>query len=403
MGSRVYLGAVDIVSVAAEEPPVYRVGSPKLLDRVRTTMRTRHMSSRTEEAYVFWIRRYIVFHGRRHPATLGAEEVTRFLSNLAETRRVSASTQNQALSALLFLYRHVLGVDLPWLEGLVHAKRPAHVPVVLSREEVAAVLSRLSGAGWLMIVLLYGAGLRLLECLQLRVKDVDFARGEVVVRRGKGGRDRRTVLPAAVRRPLAAHLQQVRGQHETDLARGAGWVELPHALDRKYPNAGKEWGWQWVFPATRTYRHPETGQCRRHHFHESALQRVVRAAVIRAGIAKPAGCHTFRHSFATHLLESGYDIRTVQELLGHRDVRTTMVYTHVLNRGGLGVVSPVDAVIGEPGTLGPRELGRVVSRPIVRHEWLTNTEYRRKNEDIAGFEDTGAIRNRPRGSRGERD
>jgi integrase len=226
MGALAYLGAVDVVPVAAEEPPVYHPGSPRLLDRVRTAMRTRHMSGRTEEAYVSWIRRYILFHGKRHPATLGAKEVTRFLSSLAETRRVSASTQNQALSALLFLYRNVLGVDLPWLEGLVHANRPTHIPVVLSREEVAAVLSRLSGPGWLMVALLYGAGLRLLECLQLRVKDVDFARGEIVVRRGKGGRERRTVLPAAVRPPLAAHLQHVRGQHKADLAHGAGWVEV---------------------------------------------------------------------------------------------------------------------------------------------------------------------------------
>jgi integron integrase len=350
-------GALEVGWVAAEEPPAYRSGSPKLLDRVRTALRTRHMSGRTEEAYIFWIRRYIVFHGRRHPATLGAEEVTQFLSNLAEAHRVSASTQNQALSALLFLYRHVLGVELPWLDGLVRAKRPAHIPVVLSREEVAAVLSRLVGAGWLMVALLYGAGLRLLECLELRVKDVDFARGEIVVRRGKGGRDRRTVFPAAVRSPLAAHLQEVRQQHEADLARGAGWVELPHALDRKYLNARREWGWQWVFPATRTYRDAESGQRRRHHFHESALQRVVRVAVIRAGIAKPAGCHTFRHSFATHLLESGYDIRTVQELLGHRDVRTTMIYTHVLNRGGLCVVSPIDAVVGARGLPPPGPTG----------------------------------------------
>jgi len=263
------VASFDTAGVVSEGATAYGPGSPKLLDRIRSAMRARHMSRRTEEAYVFWIRRYVRFHGRRHPATLGAEDVTRFFSNLAEMHRVSASTQNQALSALLFLYRRVLGVDLPWLEGLVRAKRPAHVPVVLSREEVAAVLSRLSGVGWLMAALLYGAGLRLLECLELRVKDVDFARGEIVVRRGKGGRDRRTVLPAAIRRPLATHREAVRAQHEDDVARGAGWVELPHALDRKYPNAGREWAWQWVFPATRTYRHPETGQRRRHHFHRA--------------------------------------------------------------------------------------------------------------------------------------
>ncbi len=295
--------------------------------------------------------------------------MTRFLSHLAEDRRVSASTQNQALSALLFLYRHVLGVELPWLDGLVRARRPAHVPVVLGREEMAAVLSRLSSPAWLMAALLCGAGLLLLECLQLRVKDVDFDRGEIVVRRGKGGRDRRTVLPAVVRRPLAAHLERVRAQHEADLARGAGWVELPDALGHKYPTAGREWGWQWVFPATRTYAHRETGQRRQHHFYESALQRLVRQAVIRAGIAKPPRCHTFRHSFATHLLESGSDIRTVQGLLGHRDVRTTMIYTHVLNRGGLGVVSPVDMVLGpgaSGGRLGLAQIGGATSSSITR-------------------------------------
>jgi len=245
MGALAYRDVEDSASMVAETPPAYAPGSPRLLDRVRTAMRTRHMSRRTEQAYVFWVRRYILFHDKRHPGALGVEEVSRFLSHLSEERRVSASTQNQALSALLFLYRRVLGVDLPWVEGLVHARRPAHVPVVLSREEVAVVLPRLSRPAWLMAALLYGAGLRLLECFQLRVKDVDFDRGEIVVRRGKGGRDRRTVLPAVVRRPLAVHLDQVRAQHEADLARGAGWVELPDALGRKYPNAGREWSWQW--------------------------------------------------------------------------------------------------------------------------------------------------------------
>jgi integron integrase len=299
----------------------------------------------------------------------------------------------------------VLGVDLPWLDGLVRAKRPMHVPVVLSRGEVAAILSRLTGSGWLMAVLLYGAGLRLLECLRLRVKDVDFARGEIIVRQGKGGRDRRTMLPAAVRAPLAAHLERVRRQHEADRARGAGWVELPRALGRKYPNAGREWAWQWVFPATRGYQHRETGQRRRHHFHESALQRVVREAVIRSGIAKPAGCHTFRHSFATHLLESGYDIRTVQELLGHRDVRTTMIYTHVLNRGGLGVVSPVDVVLGPQGVAGPQlpGIGRMESRPNAQGDSLSESEVRRENEELRSLGGDGAMRVGPRDPRGRRD
>ena len=318
---------------------------------------------------------------------------------------MSASTQNQALSALLFLYRHVLGVELPWLDGLVRAKRPAHVPVVLSREEVGAVLARLSGASWLMVALLYGAGLRLLECLQLRVKDVDFARGEIVIRRAKNGRDRRTMLPVVIRGPLAAHLQGVRRQHDADLARGAGCVELPHALGRKYPSAVKEWGWQWVFPATRTYRHAATGQHRRHHFHESALQRIVRDARIQAGIAKPAGCHTFCHSFATHLLESGYDIRTVQELLGHRDVRTTMVYTHVLNRGGLGVVSPVDTIERPVVPVTPRLLGigREASRPIAREELSMKTDDRRKNASLPAPVGATGMRIRPRRLDGERD
>jgi integron integrase len=330
----------------AEGPPVPRRSGARLLDRVREAIRTRHLSPRTEEAYVFWIRRYIVFHGRRHPSELGAPEVTRFLSNLATAGRVSASTQNQALSALLFLYRWVLNVNLPWLDGLVRAKRPARVPVVLSREEVGAVLTHLDSARWLMAALLYGAGLRLLECLHLRVKDVDLARGEILVRAGKGNRDRRTMLPQTIRRHLAAQLTEVRDLHERDLARGAAFVALPHALARKYPNASRELGWQWVFPAARIHRDSETGELRRHHYHESALQRAVKQAVAQAGIIKPGGCHTFRHSFATHLLEDGYDIRTVQELLGHRDVRTTMIYTHVLNRGGRGVVSPVDRLAG---------------------------------------------------------
>uniref|UniRef100_A0A832MKA3 Integron integrase n=1 Tax=Eiseniibacteriota bacterium TaxID=2212470 RepID=A0A832MKA3_UNCEI len=316
--------------------------APRLLDRVRAALRVRHYSRRTEEAYVGWIRRFVLFHARRHPAEMGEREITAFLSDLAVTRRVSASTQNQALSALLFLYQHVLGRELEWLDGVVRAKAPGRLPVVLTRDEVRAVLDRLEGTPRLVAMLLYGSGLRLLEGLTLRVKDLDLSRGEITVREAKGGRDRRTMLPRGATPALERHLERVRALHASDLVRGAGWVEMPQALDRKYPNAGREWAWQWVFPATRPYLHPATRQVRRHHLHETVLQRAVRTAVLAAGLTKRATCHTFRHSFATHLLEDGYDIRTVQELLGHKDVRTTMIYTHVLNRGGRGVVSPAD-------------------------------------------------------------
>jgi len=291
---------------------------------------------------VAWIRRYIVFHGKRHPAEMGAVEVTQFLSSLAQQDHVAASTQNQALSALLFLYRQVLQFEMPWLDNVVRAKRSERLPVVLTREEVRAVIRELQGPPRLMAILLYGAGLRLLECARLRVKDVDFATNQIIVRAGKGDRDRVTMLPAVVKPDLVRHVEMVRRQHEADLRHGAGWVELPWALARKYPNAGREWAWQWVFPATRIYVDRETGQRRRHHLHESVLLRAVKEAVRRAGIAKRATCHTFRHSFATHLLEDNHDIRTVEELLGHRDVSTTMIYTHVLNRGPGGVRSPAD-------------------------------------------------------------
>jgi len=314
----------------------------KLIDVVRDALRARHYSRRTEKAYIGWIRRYILFHGKRHPRELGAAEVTRFLTALAVDAKVSGSTQNQALAALLFLYREVVRVELPWLDELVRARRPRRLPVVLSRDEVCAVIAQLAGTPKLMACLLYGAGLRLLECARLRVKDIDFEASHIVVRAGKGDKDRITVLPRIVREPLRRHLERVRRLHERDVASGAGWVELPGSLGRKYPNAAREWAWQWVFPATRLYRDHETGQHRRHHLHETVLQRAVRNAVRAAGITKPAGCHTFRHSFATHLLENGYDIRTVQELLGHRDVTTTMIYTHVLNRGPGAVRSPAD-------------------------------------------------------------
>ena len=338
----VLAGGALTATLAVRETGPADLPKPRLLDRVREAIRIRHYSRRTEKAYVHWIKRYIFFHGKRHPAEMGAAEVTAFLTSLAVHSKVAASTQNQALSALLFLYREVLGVELPWLDDVVRAKRPQHLPVVLTRDEVRAVLQRLDGVPRLMAILLYGAGLRLLECCRLRAKDVDFAVNQITIRDGKGHRDRPTMLPAAVKAELVAHLERVREQHQADLRRGAGWVELPGALMRKYPNAGRDWGWQWVFPATRFYVDRVTGQRRRHHLHESVLQRAVNDAVRGAGIAKPATCHTFRYSFATHLLEESHDIRTVQELLGHQDVSTTMIYTHVLNRGPAGVRSPAD-------------------------------------------------------------
>ena len=315
---------------------------PKLLDQVRDLLRARHYSIRTERAYVGWIRRFIVFHGKRHPETMGELEIGAYLSSLASEGKVSASTQNQALAALLFLYRQVLGRELQWLGNLVHAKRPKHVPVVLRRDEARDLLGRLDGTPWLVCALLYGAGLRLLEALRLRVKDLDLDRREIIVRRGKGGKDRHTVLPAVLVDRLRYHLMTVKALHDRDLGRGAGAVVLPGALVRKYPDAPRDWIWQWVFPATRTYTDPLSQEVRRHHLHESVIQHAVRRAAKAASIAKPVTPHTLRHSFATHLLEDGYDIRTIQELLGHRDVSTTMIYTHVLNRGAGGVRSPLD-------------------------------------------------------------
>jgi integron integrase len=315
---------------------------PRLLDRVRAAIRARHYSRRTEDAYVAWVRRFVLFHGKRHPAEMAAPEVTRFLTSLAVSGKVASSTQNQALSALLFLYRDVLQHELPWLDGIVRARRPERLPVVLTPAEVSAMLQRLEGPPRLMAYLMYGGGLRLLECCRLRVQDIDLGANQIVVRAGKGDKDRVTMLPARVKPDLARHLEARQAQHQRDLRLGAGWVELPTALERKYPNAGRDWRWQWVFPATRTYVEPLTRQRRRHHLHESVVQRAVKEAVQRAGISKRAGPHTLRHSFATHLLENGHDIRTVQELLGHRDVSTTMIYTHVLNRGPATVRSPAD-------------------------------------------------------------
>jgi integron integrase len=333
--------------------PVLQVNPPSLLDRVHQAIRARHYSYKTEEAYVGWIRRFILFHNKRRPSGMGEAEIGQFLSSLARGAHVSASTQNQALNALLFLYKEVLEKKIGLIKGVVRAKKPKRLPVVLTKEEVKRVLSGLRDAPWLMAMLLYGAGLRVMECCRLRVKDVDFARNQIVVRSGKGDKDRYTMLPAAVKQPLWRHLQVVKQRHEDDLRTGLGRVALPNALERKYPNAGKEWAWQWVFPASSHYTDRTTGEKRRHHLHESVIQRAVKQAVVKTGISKPASCHSFRHSFATHLLEDGYDIRTVQELLGHRDVSTTMIYTHVLNRGGRGVRSPADELGMNPGYLQP--------------------------------------------------
>lgn len=335
------MATVVPISEAVPIPP----GQPRLLDRVRTAIRTRHYSLRTEEAYVGWIRRYVVFHNKRHPLEMGEREINAFLSHLAVKGRVSASTQNQALCALLFLYRWVLEEPFPTLENVVRAKRPKRLPSVMTRDEVRRVLSKLSGMHRIAATLLYGSGLRLLECLRLRVKDVEFSLNRITVRDAKAHKDRYVPLPVTVRAPLASWLSRVEQLHRRDLAEGFGGVYLPEALSRKYPSADRGWAWQWVFPADSRSRDPRTGIERRHHLHETAVQRAVQQAVHDAGIKKPASCHTFRHSFATHLIEDGYDIRTIQELLGHSDVKTTMIYTHVLNRsGGRGVRSPADAL-----------------------------------------------------------
>jgi integron integrase len=319
-------------------------GKYSLIGLVRQRMRLRRLSPRTEKAYVAWIKRFARFHGLRHPRLLGEKEVTEFLTHLAVKERVSASTQGQALAALLFLYRHVIRDPLPWLNDVVRARRPARLPSVLTRDEVRFVLAEMRGVARLVALLLYGAGLRLTEALSLRVKDLDLERAVLTVRGGKGDRDRVSVLPRSAVAPLTAHLAAVRRRHEWDVRAGAGSVVLPDALARKLPAASRAWEWQWVFPATRLYVDRETSERRRHHLDASVMQRAVGDAARRAKLPKRVTCHTFRHSFATHLLEDGYDIRTIQELLGHRDVRTTMVYTHVLNRGGRTVNSPADVL-----------------------------------------------------------
>ena len=317
---------------------------PRLLDRVRQAVRTLHYSPRTEKAYIYWIRRFIFHNGVRHPDQMGAEEVGAFLSHLAVKEHVGASTQNQALNALVFLYGRVLGRDLGTLDAVARAKRPHRLPVVLTRDEIRAVFAHLEGTPLLVCRLLYGAGLRLLEALTLRVKDVDFQRNEITVRDGKGAKDRITPLPTSVKSELQDHLEQVQRLHEEDLSQGLGRVPLPGALLRKYPSADRQWIWQYIFPASSHYFDNSTGLRHRHHLHETVVQKAMGLAVRQGNLRKRATPHTLRHSFATHLIEDGYDIRTVQELLGHKDVQTTMIYTHVLNRGGRGVRSPADSL-----------------------------------------------------------
>lgn len=320
---------------------------PRLLDQVRHAVRLRHYSFATEKAYVQWIRRFILANGKRHPRDLGASDVEKFLTDLAIRANVSPSTQNQALSAILFLYKRVLGVDLEWLQNVVRAKRDRKIPVVFTQKEARQVIAHLAGRYWLMGSLMYGAGLRVMETLRLRVKDIDTNYREIVIHDGKGRKDRRTLLPDCITERLDEHLVRVRGLYQGDIDAGNAGVSLPYALARKYPRAGNEWGWQYIFPSTGLSNSPYSGRLERHHADEKGIQRAVHVAVRSAGIKKPASCHTFRHSFATHLLESGYDIRTVQELLGHSDVKTTMIYTHVLNKGGRAVKSPMDRQVDD--------------------------------------------------------
>jgi integron integrase len=338
------------VAAVSERPGLFAVA--------RERMRTRHYSLRTEKAYLQWLRRYVEFHERKHPRELGAPQVEQFLSHLAVHRKVSAATQNQAQQAILFLYRHVLEIELPWLEGVTRASAPRRLPVVLSREEVRALLAQLEGTPWLVASLLYGAVLRLTEALRMRVKDVSLERGELIVRGGKGDRDRVTMLPAALDPAVRAHLSRLHDWYEEERRHGRPGVSLPRGLARKFPQAGTRWGWQYLFPAAGLCCDPFTRLAVRHHLHEKRIQRAVAGAVHKAGLTQPASCHTLRHCFATHLLEDGYDIRTVQELLGHSDLKTTMIYTHVLNKGAGGVRSPLDRAGGEPGALSASAAAR---------------------------------------------
>jgi integron integrase len=347
------------MSGAGPPPP----GQPRLLDRVRQAIRARHYSLRTEEAYVGWIRRFILFHGKRHPLEMAEPEINAFVTHLAVEQSVSASTQTQALSALMFLYRHVLAKPLPDVDTVIRAKRPGRLPTVLTRAEVRYVINRLRGSPKLVVTLLYGSGMRLLECLRLRVKDVEFGNNRILVRDTKGHRDRVVPFPAVVRAALPTWLSRVRGIHLADLNEGRGDVYLPDAIARKYPGCERDWGWQYVFPGDQLSVDPRSKALRRHHMHETVVQRAVRQAALDSRISRRVGCHTFRHSFATHLLEEGYDIRTIQELLGHSDVKTTMIYTHVLNRGGRGVRSPADLLWAKGGVAAPPDLIRLSSQP----------------------------------------
>lgn len=318
----------------------------RLRERFRRAIMVRHYSYRTEQSYWHWARRFILFHGKRHPEDMSAREITSFLTHLAVERHVAAATQNQALNAILFLYKHVLEIELPQIEGVTRAKRPARLPVVLTRDEISSILCRMRNREWLMASLLYGSGLRLQECLQLRVKDIDFSYRQIIVREGKGGKDRVTPLPKPLISQLHMQLDETRRIHMADIEDGYGEASLPNALAHKYPNAGYEWGWQFVFPASKRSVDPYSKRMKRHHIDNSVIQKALKSAVRKAGLAKRVTCHSLRHSFATHLLESGQDIRTIQKLMGHKDVRTTMIYTHVLGLGGHGVPSPLDSITG---------------------------------------------------------